>query len=65
MSICSYLRVSKKQVKICSQIPKLLNFYRDCILKLDELIAETYQLYEVNQDHAGIEGVRSCGAITC
>jgi Zn-dependent alcohol dehydrogenase len=45
------------------QIPKLLNFYRDCILKLDELIAETYQLYEVNQGHAGIEAVRSCGLL--
>jgi NDMA-dependent alcohol dehydrogenase len=40
------------------QIPKLLNLYRDGILKIDELITETYQLDQVNQGYADIEAGR-------
>jgi S-(hydroxymethyl)glutathione dehydrogenase/alcohol dehydrogenase len=36
-------------------IPKLLNLYRDGILKIDELITKTYSLDEVNQGYADLE----------
>jgi S-(hydroxymethyl)glutathione dehydrogenase/alcohol dehydrogenase len=40
------------------QIPKLLNLYRDGVLKIDELITETYTLDQVNQGYADIEAGR-------
>jgi S-(hydroxymethyl)glutathione dehydrogenase/alcohol dehydrogenase len=47
------------------QIPKLLNLYRDGILKIDELITETYRLDQVNQGYADIEAGRVLrGAMT-
>ena len=46
-------------------IPKLLNLYRDGILKLDELITKTYTLDEVNQGYADLEdGKILRGALT-
>ncbi len=46
-------------------IPKLLNLYRDGILKLDELITKTYTLDEVNQGYADLEaGTILRGALT-
>jgi S-(hydroxymethyl)glutathione dehydrogenase/alcohol dehydrogenase len=36
-------------------IPKLLNLYRDGILKIDELITKTYTLDQVNQGYADLE----------
>ena len=41
-----------------TQIPRLGNLYRDGILKLDELITETYSLDQVNQGYADIEAGR-------
>ena len=41
-----------------TQIPRLLNLYRDGILKLDELITETYSLDQVNQGYADIAAGR-------
>ena len=36
-------------------IPKLLNLYRDGILKIDELITKTYTLDQVNEGYADLE----------
>ena len=40
------------------QIPRLLGLYRDGVLKLDEMITETYRLDQVNQGYADIEAGR-------
>jgi S-(hydroxymethyl)glutathione dehydrogenase/alcohol dehydrogenase len=40
------------------QIPRLLDLYRDGVLKLDEMITETYRLDQVNQGYADIEAGR-------
>ena len=40
------------------QIPRLLALYRDGVLKLDEMITETYRLDQVNQGYADIEAGR-------
>ncbi len=40
------------------QIPRLLSLYRDGVLKLDEMITETYRLDQVNQGYADIEAGR-------
>ncbi len=46
-------------------IPKLLNLYRDGILKIDELITKTYSLDDVNQGYADLEaGTILRGALT-
>jgi S-(hydroxymethyl)glutathione dehydrogenase/alcohol dehydrogenase len=60
------LAMMNKEIKGClygsegprTQIPRLLNLYRDGILKLDELITETYSLDQVNQGYADIEAGR-------
>ena len=60
------LAMMNKEIKGCLygsesprvQIPKLLNLYRDGILKIDELITETYSLDQVNQGYADIEAGR-------
>ena len=54
------LAMMNKEIKGCLygaespriQIPRLLNLYRDGVLKLDELITETYRLDQVNQGYA-------------
>jgi S-(hydroxymethyl)glutathione dehydrogenase/alcohol dehydrogenase len=61
------LAMMNKEIKGClygsesprTQIPRLLNLYRDGILKLDELITETYSLDQVNQGYADIAA--GCG----
>lgn len=67
------LAMMNKEIKGCLygsgsprvQIPKLLNLYRDGILKIDELITETYRLDQVSQGYADIEVGRVLrGAIT-
>jgi S-(hydroxymethyl)glutathione dehydrogenase/alcohol dehydrogenase len=40
------------------QIPRLLDLYRDGVLKIDEMITETYRLDQVNQGYADIEAGR-------
>ena len=46
-------------------IPKLLNLYRDGILKLDELITKTYTLDQVNEGYADLEAGKIIrGALT-
>ena len=46
-------------------IPKLLNLYRDGLLKLDELITKTYTLDQVNEGYADLEaGTILRGALT-
>ena len=60
------LAMMNKEIKGCLygsespriQIPRLLDLYRDGILKLDELITETYSLDQVNQGYADIEAGR-------
>jgi S-(hydroxymethyl)glutathione dehydrogenase/alcohol dehydrogenase len=60
------LAMMNKEIKGCLygsesprvQIPRLLNLYRDGILKIDELITETYSLDQVNQGYADIEAGR-------
>jgi S-(hydroxymethyl)glutathione dehydrogenase/alcohol dehydrogenase len=57
------LAMMNKEIKGClygsesprAQIPRLLNLYRDGILKLDEMITKTYSLDQVNQGYADIE----------
>jgi S-(hydroxymethyl)glutathione dehydrogenase/alcohol dehydrogenase len=57
-----FLAMMNKEIKGCLygsesprvQIPRLLNLYRDGILKIDELITETYSLDQVNQGYADI-----------
>ena len=47
------------------QIPRLLNLYRDGILKIDELITKTYTLDEVNQGYQDLaDGKILRGALT-
>ena len=41
-----------------TQIPRLLDLYRDGVLKLDELITETYRLDQVNQGYADVAAGR-------
>jgi S-(hydroxymethyl)glutathione dehydrogenase / alcohol dehydrogenase len=56
------LAMMNKEIKGClygsesprTQIPRLLNLYREGILKLDELITETYSLDQVNQGYADL-----------
>jgi S-(hydroxymethyl)glutathione dehydrogenase/alcohol dehydrogenase len=60
------LAMMNKEIKGCLygsesprvQIPRLLSLYRDGILKIDELITETYSLDQVNQGYADIEAGR-------
>ncbi len=60
------LAMMNKEIKGClygsegprTQIPRLLSLYRDGILKIDELITETYQLDQVNEGYADIESGR-------
>ena len=60
------LAMMNKEIKGClygsesprTQIPRLLDLYRDGILKLDELITETYSLDQVNQGYADIAAGR-------
>ncbi|WP_225729202.1 MULTISPECIES: NDMA-dependent alcohol dehydrogenase [unclassified Nocardia] len=60
------LAMENKEIKGClygsesprTQIPRLLNMYRDGILKLDELITKTYTLDQVNQGYADMEAGR-------
>jgi S-(hydroxymethyl)glutathione dehydrogenase / alcohol dehydrogenase len=60
------LAMMNKQIKGCLygsespriQIPRLLGLYRDGILKIDEMITETYRLDQVNQAYADIEAGR-------
>jgi S-(hydroxymethyl)glutathione dehydrogenase / alcohol dehydrogenase len=60
------LAMMNKTIKGClygsegprTQIPRLLSLYRDGILKLDEMITETYSLDQVNQGYADIEAGR-------
>jgi S-(hydroxymethyl)glutathione dehydrogenase / alcohol dehydrogenase len=57
------LAMMNKTIKGClygseaprTQIPRLLSLYRDGILKLDELITQTYTLDQVNQGYADID----------
>lgn len=60
------LAMMNKQIKGClygsesprTQIPRLLNLYREGILKIDELVTETYRLDQVNEGYADIEAGR-------
>jgi S-(hydroxymethyl)glutathione dehydrogenase/alcohol dehydrogenase len=60
------LAMSNKQIRGClygSQsprvaIPRLLDLYRDGILKIDELVTRTYALEEVNDGYADLEAGR-------
>src|ERR1035441_671786 len=60
------LAMMNKEIKGClygaesprTQIPRLLSLYRDGILKLDELITETYTLDQVNQGYADMRAGR-------
>jgi S-(hydroxymethyl)glutathione dehydrogenase/alcohol dehydrogenase len=60
------LAMMNKEIKGClygsesprTQIPRLLNLYRDGILKLDELITETYSLDQLNEGYADVEAGR-------
>ncbi len=60
------LAMMNKEIKGClygsesprTQIPRLLNLYRDGVLKLDEMITETYSLDQVNQGYADIAAGR-------
>jgi S-(hydroxymethyl)glutathione dehydrogenase/alcohol dehydrogenase len=60
------LAMMNKEIKGCLygsenprvQIPRLLDLYRDGILKIDELITETYLLDQVNQGYADVEAGR-------
>jgi S-(hydroxymethyl)glutathione dehydrogenase / alcohol dehydrogenase len=67
------LAMMNKEIKGClygsesprTQIPRLLNLYRDGTLKLDELVTETYRLDQVNEGYADIEAGRVLrGALT-
>jgi len=56
------LAMMNKEIKGClygsesprTQIPRLLDLYRDGVLKLDELVTETYRLDQVNQGYADV-----------
>jgi S-(hydroxymethyl)glutathione dehydrogenase/alcohol dehydrogenase len=56
------LAMMNKEIKGClygsasprTQIPRLLDLYRDGVLKLDELITETYRLDQINQGYADV-----------
>jgi S-(hydroxymethyl)glutathione dehydrogenase/alcohol dehydrogenase len=60
------LAMMNKEIKGCLygsespqvQIPRLLSLYRDGVLKLDELITETYRLDQINEGYADIEAGR-------
>ena len=67
------LAMMNKQISGClygseapqTAIPKLLNLYRDGILKIDELITKTYSLEQVNEGYADLEaGTILRGALT-
>jgi Zn-dependent alcohol dehydrogenase len=47
------------------QIPRLLDLYRDGILKITELVTKTYSLDEVNQGYRDLaDGTILRGALT-
>jgi S-(hydroxymethyl)glutathione dehydrogenase / alcohol dehydrogenase len=60
------LAMMNKEIKGClygsesprTQIPRLLNLYREGVVKLDELITETYSLDQVNQGYADLSSGR-------
>jgi S-(hydroxymethyl)glutathione dehydrogenase/alcohol dehydrogenase len=61
-----FLAMMNKEIKGClygsesprTQIPRLLGLDRDGILKLDELITETYSLDQLNEGYADVEAGR-------
>jgi S-(hydroxymethyl)glutathione dehydrogenase/alcohol dehydrogenase len=61
-----FLAMMNKEIKGCLygsesprvQIPKLLGLYREGILKIDELITDTYRLDQVNEGYADVEAGR-------
>ena len=62
------LAMMNKELKGClygsgnprADIPRLLDLYRDGVLKLDELVTETYTLDEVNEGYATSRPAGSC-----